>query len=119
MVLVRSRRLTTFRKQQSAKKGRRMPTMNDPYEDPMQGRTVGHDPGDDVTQGREVDEDTFDDPTQGTRAEPAPDEDPTQGGEVGEAPNDDPAQGREHHRVRAIGAMGVPLANTLPLKTGY
>lgn len=95
MVLVASRRLVTLHAPPSAKKGRRMPSMNDPYEDPTQGRSVGHGPAHDVTQGREVGADTFDDPTQGIGVEPAPDEDPTQGGEAGEAPYDDPTQGRE------------------------
>jgi hypothetical protein len=78
-----------------AKKGRRMPPTNNPYGDPMQGRTVGHDPADDLTQGREVGEHTFDDPTHGTGLEPTPDEDTSHGREVSEAPYDDPAQGRE------------------------
>jgi hypothetical protein len=95
MVLVTSARLSTFRKEQLAKRGRRMTPMNDPYEDPTKGRTVGDDVADDLTQGRDVGEDTFDDPTQGTGVEPAPAEDPTQGREVGEVHYDDPTQGRE------------------------
>src|SRR5437660_1653772 len=46
-----------------------MPPMNDPYDDPMQGRTLEHDLADDLTLGREMGEDTFDDPTQATLAD--------------------------------------------------
>jgi hypothetical protein len=31
-----------------------MSAMNDPYEDPTQGRTVGHDPHEDPTEGGKV-----------------------------------------------------------------
>jgi hypothetical protein len=72
-----------------------MPRLNDPSEDPTQGRRVGHDPDEDATQGREVGEDPYEDPTQGRRVGHDPDEDPTQGREVGEDPYDDPTQGRE------------------------
>jgi hypothetical protein len=75
--------------------GRRMPPMDDPYEDPMQGRTIGHDPAADLTRGCEAGEDTSDDPTQGARIEAAPDEDATRGREIGEAPYNDPTQRRE------------------------
>jgi hypothetical protein len=63
MVLVTSRRLTTF-EAPLAKKGRRMPPMNDPHKDLMQGRVVGHDPADDPTQGRELSSDPSEDPTE-------------------------------------------------------
>ena len=56
-----------------------MPRLNDPSEDPTQGRRVGHNPDEDPTQGREVGEDPYDDPTQGREISSDPYEDPTRG----------------------------------------
>jgi hypothetical protein len=55
-----------------SEEGRRMPPSNDPYEDLMQGRIVGHDLSDDLTQGREVGEDTFGGPAHGTEVDTVP-----------------------------------------------
>lgn len=61
-----------------------MRRLNDRYEDPTQGITIGHQPDEDPTRGREVGSD--------------PEDDPTQGREVGSDPYEDP---RELARPRA------------------
>lgn len=112
MVLVTPKRLTTFASTTVSERPP-MPPMNDPYEDPMQGRTVGHEPADDLTLGREVGEDILNDPTHGAGVGHAPDENRTQGCEIGEASYDDPTQGREVGSDRDEDPIEAPLVTSV------